>query len=35
MGVAGRKRAQESFTMERLVDEYQALYGNLVAKSIQ
>jgi glycogen synthase len=35
MGIAGRQRAKESFTMDRLVDEYQALYENLVAKFIK
>jgi len=35
MGAAGRERVREKFTMDRLVDEYQALYRNLVAKSIE
>ena len=35
MGAAGRKRVQESFTMDRLVDEYQSLYQNLTARAVE
>jgi glycogen synthase len=35
MGAAARKRVQAEFTMDRLVDEYQSLYRNLVARALE